>query len=232
MRPKTFFAAFLGVLVASLMCLPQLRADEWNRKTIVTFSAPVEVPGRESPLVLPAGKYVFKILDMQISRNVVQILNERENHVYATILAIPNYRLKPADESVISFEERPVGSPQALKAWFYPGAKFGQQFVYPKRRAIELAKEVKEPVLETPTIVTNNEVTEFKTVPVEAVEPTGQVVEMTKVVEPPPATPVQVAEAKPPVKVPRTASFMPLLGLVGFLALGAGFAFRAIRRII
>ena len=34
-------------------------ADEWDQKTIFTFSAPVEIPGQ----VLGAGTYVFKLAD-------------------------------------------------------------------------------------------------------------------------------------------------------------------------
>lgn len=238
MKHARFVIAAFGLVLACVLSLPQARADQWNRKTIVTFTAPVEVPGVD-PQVLPAGKYVFKIVDSTANRHIVQILNETEDEVYTTILAIPNYRLKAADETVISFEERPAGKPQALKAWFYPGMNFGQEFVYPKSRAVELAKEAREPVLETPTIVPRNEITELKKVPVEAVEPTGQVVEMAKVVEPPPTKetapakePVQVAEAKPTAKLPKTASLLPLLGLAGFISLGAGFALRALRRVV
>ena len=232
MRYSRVLTTALGLLVMFMFLLPQASADQWDRKTIVTFSGPVEVPGVD-PQVLPAGKYVFKLFNSMSDRNIVQIFNENEDHVYTTILAIPNYRLKPTDESVISFEERPVGKPQALKAWFYPGMHFGQEFVYPKQRAIELAKEVKEPVLETPATVAKSDLKELEKVPVEAVEPSGQIVEMTKVVEPPPASEtVQVAQAEPTRELPKTASWLPLLGLAGVVSLGAGFALRILRRIV
>jgi hypothetical protein len=232
MKHSRVLTAAFGLLVACVLSAPQLRADEWNRKTIVTFSGPVEVPGVD-PQVLPAGTYVFKLLDSPSNRHIVQIFNEREDHVYTTILAIPNYRLKPTDETVIGFEERPAGKPLALKAWFYPGMHFGQEFVYPKQRAIELAKEVKEPVLETPAVVAKTDIKELEKVPVEVVEPSGQIVGMEKVVEPPPVTqPVQAAEAKPAAELPRTASWLPLVGLAGLISLGAGFAFRILRRIV
>ena len=122
---------------------PRAVADESNKKTIVTFSAPVEVPGR----VLPAGTYVFKLLDSTSNRNIVQIFDKDEKQLYGTILAIPDYRLKPTDKPVIRFEERPSGSPEAIKAWFYPGDLYGQQFVYPHDRAVELAKRTNQNVL-------------------------------------------------------------------------------------
>ena len=56
---------------------PAAKADQWNRKTKMTFSAPVEIPGvhLKGWAVLPAGTYVFKILDSQSDRHVVQIFS-------------------------------------------------------------------------------------------------------------------------------------------------------------
>ena len=124
---------------------PTARADEWNKKTVITFSGPVEIPGVHLTGwgVLPAGTYVFKLLDSQSDRHIVQIFNKDETKVLATILAIPNYRLKATDKTVITFRERPAGEPEALRAWFYPGRNYGDEFVYPKAKAVELAKNRK-----------------------------------------------------------------------------------------
>ena len=100
--------------------------------------------------VLPAGTYVFKLVDSQSDRHIVQIFSADEKTVYATILAIPNYRLKVTGKTVITFRERPAGEPQALRAWFYPGKNWGEEFVYPKAVAIELARSTNTTVLSTP----------------------------------------------------------------------------------
>lgn len=207
----------LSVLAIGLFLLPKANAGQWNKKTKVTFSQPVEIPNQ----ILPAGTYIIRLVDSDSNRSIVRIFNEDETEVLATILAIPNYRLHPAEETVLGFKERAAGTPQALHAWFYPGDLFGQEFVYPKARATELAKITKEPVLETPTEIAKAPIETLKTAPVEAVEPSGQVVEEAKVVEPPP---VQEAKAAEPKALPQTASPLPLLGLVGLLTLGAGFA--------
>jgi len=131
-----------SVLGFGLMAV-RATADEWDKKTTVTFSAPVEVPGR----VLPAGTYVFKLLDSPSDRHIVQIYDADQKKLYATILAVPDYRLKPTDKPVLRFEERPSGQPEALEAFFYPGDNFGQQFVYPHKRAVELAKRTDHDVL-------------------------------------------------------------------------------------
>ena len=129
------FSLVLCPLVACAFLLPMAAADEWNNRTMVTFSAPVEVPGVGAQ-TLPAGTYLFKLMDSPSDRNIVQIFNEDGTHLYTTVLAIPNYRLRATDKTVITFRERAEGQPEALRAWFYPGANWGQEFVYPKAKEI------------------------------------------------------------------------------------------------
>jgi len=207
-------AVVFCVFAAGAFLLPTAAADDWNNRTTVTFTAPVEVPGVGAQ-VLPAGTYLFKLMDSLSDRNIVQIFNADGTHVYTTILAIPNYRLRVTDKTVMTFRERAEGQPEALKAWFYPGANWGQEFVYPKARAIELAKITHEPVLATPVDLGAAPAEALKTAPVEAVAPTGETVELAQVVEPPPAA-VNT--------LPQTASSLPIMGLIGLLSLGTGFA--------
>ena len=206
--------------LAVLTMVSSAKADEWNHKTIMTFSEPVEVPGVGAQ-TLPAGTYVFKLVDSASDRHIVQIFNQAEDHVYTTILAIPNYRLRSTDKTVVTFRERGEGQPEAIHAWFYPGHEWGEEFVYPKTRALELAKIVKEPVLAT-TIEMPAPVEALKTAPIIAVKPTGEVVEATEVVQ---APPIEVAAAETPAApaetLPATASHMPLVALIGLLSLAA-----------
>lgn len=220
MKSLTKSLIVLSVVLLCLFMLPSASADEWNRKTIVTFSGPVEVPGVGAQ-VLPAGTYVFKIFDSPSDRHIVQIFNQDETHIFTTILAIPNYRLQATDKTVMTFKERAQGEPEALRAWFYPGRQWGEEFVYPKAKALELAKIVNEPVLYTPAEIVTVE--DLKTAPIQAVTPTGETVAVTEVVQAPPAEaiaePTEVAkvEAK---ELPQTASYLPLIGLFGLLSLG------------
>ena len=137
-----------AIICLVLLCVAipvQTRADEWNKKTIVTFDHAVEIPGG---VLLPAGRYVFKLLDAGANPTIVQIFNADETHLYTTVEAIKKYRLEPTDKTVMSFAARSVGSPQAIKAWFYPGANWGLEFVYPKDRVVKVAKipDHQEPV--------------------------------------------------------------------------------------
>jgi hypothetical protein len=215
-------AMLCSFVLTAVALVPNVRADEYNKKTKITFTEPFEVPGVGAQ-ILPAGTYVFKIVDSVSDRDIVQIFNEDETHVYTTILAIANYRLKATDKTVLTFKERGEGQPEAIKAWFYPGETWGQEFVYPKRRAIELAKIVREPVLAIPVETTEVPIETLKVVQIAAVQPTGEEVPVTAVVQPPPAAttataPVEVAQA-----LPKTASTLPLFGLIGLLSLVAGF---------
>jgi hypothetical protein len=224
------------VCCVALMCLlfaPGARADDWNNKTVMTFSGPVEIPGVHLTGfgVLPAGTYVFKLLDSKSDRHIVQIFSQDERTVYATILAIPNFRLKATDKTVITFSERPAGEPEALRAWFYPGKNWGDEFVYPKARAVELAKTTNVPVLFTPVEIAIEVaepiksvdapvVREMKRAPIMAVQPTGEQVELAAVVEAPPPTELAVATTPMPDSLPATGSSLPLIGLMGLMALG------------
>jgi hypothetical protein len=224
MKLFKMLASALCLFVLFVLAVPTAKADDWNRETVITFSGPVEVPGVGAQ-ILPAGTYVFKILDSLSDRHIVQVFNQNKTHLFTTILALPNYRLKATDKTVITFRERPAGQPEALRAWFYPGRQWGDEFVYAKPRAAELAKETNEPVLATPLELAAAPVEALKTAPVEAVDPKGEPVELAKVVEPPPAAePVVMAAAEP---LPKTASRLPLIGLIGLLTLGAGIAVSA-----
>jgi hypothetical protein len=122
----------IGVVIAIctlLLCAtfaPSVLADQWDKKTVVTFSESVEIPGQ----VLPAGTYVFKLANSPSNRHIVQIWNADENEIRATILTIPATRLEVPDDSLFEFDERPSDSPRALKVWFYPGDSSGEEFTY------------------------------------------------------------------------------------------------------
>jgi hypothetical protein len=232
---KSVTTVFCMVLMG-LAIVPGARADALDKKTVVTFSAPVEIPGvhLKGWGVLPAGTYVFRLVDSKSDRHIVQIFSADEKTVYATILAIPNYRLKATDKTVITFRERPAGQPEALRAWFYPGRTSGEEFVYPKAKAIEIAQSTKTPVLfiatEIPVEVTEPiqpvdapVIAQLRQAPVMAVQPTGEPVELAQVVTRPPAEEQLVASSS----LPKTASSLPLIALFGLLALGGALVLRA-----
>jgi len=226
-----FKRALTLVCCTLLFAVFYVRADEWNKRTVVTFSQPVELPG----IVLPPGTYVFKLLDSNSNRNIVRVFNQDETKIYTTILAIPNYRLEPTGETVMRFAERPAGTPEAMRAWFYPGDTFGQEFVYPKARAVTIAEETNAPVLAAP-LTPETKTEELAKAPVETVAPPVVVAEAPALhwTEPPPAVAIEPAPAPAtpaPVELPKTASALPMLVILGAVCIGLAWVVRRIARL-
>src|SRR5579863_4649318 len=134
MNKMRLFTVAITCAAAMSVLSPSMSATEWDKRTTVTFTGAVEVPGT----VLEPGRYVMKLVDSPADRHIVQFSNERENHVFATVLAIPSYRQTPSEKTIFTFYEAPVGQPQAMRTWFYPGDNTGQEFVYPKARLAAL----------------------------------------------------------------------------------------------
>jgi hypothetical protein len=243
-RFKVIAAAFCLIFIAAVMApVTTAQGQNGDKKTVVTFNEPIEIPGG---VILPAGTYFFKLLNADTGRYIVQISNEHETHMFATLITIQNFRYHPTDQVVMTFAERQAGAPPAIRTWFFPGEKFGREFVYPKARALELAQQTNETVLAMPVDLAANitapaataydaPVVALKQAPVVAVTPAGEEVPLTTVVQGPteevtaapaiaPVTPIPVdistADATP---LPKTASSVPLIGLIGLLAIGAAF---------
>jgi hypothetical protein len=221
---RVLFAVITLVLFVGALVSPA-RADQWDKKSVITFSQPIEVAGT----VLPAGTYVFKLFDSKSYRHIVQIWDKDGMKLITTVIAIPNYRLEPTGEVVLKFHETPAGSPEALRAWFYPGDNFGQEFVYPKPRAIELAQASKEIVpAETEEPTESN----LKTVPLVAITPEKKEEPVTEAIQVLPLHPPEhVAQVPAPAEtLPKTASQLPLIGLLGVGLIGLAFALKLLAK--
>jgi hypothetical protein len=243
-------AATLGL--ASLVLAPGAMADQWNKKTYITINEAVQVPGK----VLQPGRYVMRLMESPSNRHIVQIYNDREDQLQTTVLAIPNYRLQPTGKTEFQWWETAAGQPRALRAWFYPGDNFGQEFAYPKSEAVAIASTTQQTV---PTTYAENEA-DLATARVGTVDRAGTEMELDRqtytradgaqnnntqqtaqVTEQPrteiaQATPQEMPAATPTpaddrmTSLPRTASPVPMGALAGLFALGASFAVRKMNR--
>jgi hypothetical protein len=113
-----------------------------DRKTVVTVSGPVSIPGT----TLPAGTYVFKIADSPSNRNIVQVFDRDEAKLITTLLAVPAERNELDGDPLITFKETPSDRPPAVRYWYYAGEKSGNEFVYPKAQAMMIARASGESV--------------------------------------------------------------------------------------
>jgi hypothetical protein len=226
----TFSVAALCLAIIWLMTPPAVYADQWDKTTKITVNQPFEIPG----MVLPAGTYIMKLVDLQAERHVVRFLNEEQTEVYATIIAIPNFRLEATDDTAITFYEAELNRPRALHAWFYPGYNYGVEFVYRKAPPVAIASVVEKPVIaelepffEEPAPVAVTPEPE-EALPPEPEEEKTEVAEVYPYFEPTPEPELDVETyARPlPEELPRTATPFPVVALVGLLAAGAASVLR------
>lgn len=211
---RTALAVLALALVGAALVTPA-RADDYNKKTFITFNNAIEVPGFPGQ-VLPAGKYLFKLPSPATNRDIVQIWNADGTKLLITALTVSNRRLLPTHETVVEFHERKGDAPHAIRAWFYPGETLGREFVYPKPRAVELAKEFNVIV---PAETVEPTVSELATVPLVAVTPQAKEESIEEAFGP-----VEVAENRAPAEeLPRTASWTPFFVLLGTMFIGLAF---------
>jgi hypothetical protein len=217
------FSRFLPVACLALIgfSIKTATADEWNKEMILRFSAPVQVPGK----VLQPGKYVFRLVDNNSNRNIVQIfsVDERGRQDFVTtIQTVPDYRLETPDKPMIQFQERHLGDPEAIKSWFYPGVNYGWHFVYPKSEQLESASVVPPPAAPAPAPAAE------PVVPEPPVETAGEdsvvVIEKETVIS-------QIVLAPDPADddlgaadrvLPETAGHSAAFLLAGIVSIGAG----------
>lgn len=249
MRPMRTFGCVLAL--ASCMAIGA-RADENDRLTYLTFSGPVQLPG----VTLAAGTYTFKLADLSGSKHVVHVFTKEDSpKLITTLMTIPNQRLDPVKDTYIMFQERPAGMPQAMKAWFYPGRSIGEEFIYPKQQATEIARANNTSVLssegDTVGRVSSSggfdrDADAVASSPAPAAEPvaaapaieTPAPVAEAEVVTPAPAQAPAIREQPQPVgtagqvarSLPRTSSPLALFELISVLSVAGGVGIRQLRK--
>jgi hypothetical protein len=209
-----------GVAVAAALTAGAALAQTFDKRTVFTFNRPIALPG----VTLPAGDYLFRLVDTTTSRKVIQVLSGDGRTPYAMLNSIPETRRDASGNPEVRFMETAKGHPNAVKTWWYPNETTGYEFIYPKDQARALAKEVNEPILTTKAETTRPE--EAKTAELEFITPKGEEVAVAPAPEPVvPAGIVQegtLAEAR--TELPVTATRIPVFGFIGllFVALAGG----------
>ena len=249
---------FLACSVALLACVMETpsTAQTLDKRTLFTFSGPVSMPG----VTLPAGKYLFRLANADSGRNVVQVLDADGTKPYGMFFAMRAERFEPASTPEVRFMETTAGMPAAIKTWWYPGERRGYEFVYPKEQARRLAQGTTQPVLTTQTQTTTTEQTNTADLTriSSAGQETNVSADATPAASTPGGTTQQgevassgisIANATIPSRIdarpvpttgqpaqsaraslPQTASMMPVIAVVGCLALFAGIGLWGWRR--
>jgi hypothetical protein len=229
---RMLVTSLCGIGIAAGVVVFRAQADQWDKRTIITVDQPIQV--RDT--YLPAGQYVFKLLNSSSDRHIVQIFNRDQSHIIDTVLAIPNYQLEPKGKSQFVFWETPPGTAKALRAWFYPGDNFGQEFPYPKHlRQLETASAVVSvPAPSVSTAVPSQQTVEPRPEPTPIPQPSeaqSMTAESQRPVELAQSAPPPTPEAAPPPpqtppppepmpeRLPKTGSPYPTIGLAGLASL-------------
>ena len=147
MVPRFILAVFIA-LSASNALSADLSETQWFKKSVVTIDDMSEVPG----IVLEPGTYVLKAEEG--SGNpclIVQLLNKDETQVLGTFSAVADHRQRPDFDSVVTFFPNISAGPKPIQTWYYPGEMNGFELVYPKKRALEIARKTQDHVMASAT---------------------------------------------------------------------------------
>ena len=128
MRKQNIIPLVLAAMLLTLSLGSGAKADDWNKKTVVTFEQDVEIPG----WVLPAGTYVFKLLNSSSSRFIVQVWDQDEMHLITTLMTVGDFYPNPNGHSyfVLDVSQAEEGVPPAVVSWFFAGSDEGRDFIY------------------------------------------------------------------------------------------------------
>lgn len=224
-KHRLILSAVLAGTVAAFL-IPGARAafdDPMKQATTVTFNNPVEIPG----MVLLPGTYVFKMPEVfqHTDDSMVGIYDRDQRHLYKWVRTVPAYRVQPTSNTVITLEERAGNAPQAIKDWFYPGKHWGHEFVYGKAVALTTTSEAIPPAPPAPAPVAAEPAPVAQAAPEPvAPAPPAEIAQATPppAPEPAPQAAPEPAPAPPAQELPKTASPMPLIALLGLSSLAVG----------
>lgn len=220
---RTTMALVVGTVLAAGVVTFHAKADEWDKRTILTVNQPIQV--RDT--YLEPGQYVFKLLNSSSDRHIVQIFNSDQSHLINTILAIPKERMNATGDSQFIFYETPPGTARAMRAWFYPGDLIGQEFPYPKHlREVAMNKTTTETATTTettpPAVVEQQQQQEETQQPTETAQATPPPPPPATEQTPPPAPAATPAPSNNEAnrELPKTGTLYPLMGMSGLFLLG------------
>jgi hypothetical protein len=135
MKSKAIIGITLGIIMSCMLSAPA-RADVSNQQTKLTFSQPVQIPGK----ILPAGTYWFVLADNTADRDIVEIFSEDRTTEYATLFTVPTEQSNPADDTLLTFAQDEAHGTPALLNWTYPGEMTGHEFIYSKSEEPKLLR--------------------------------------------------------------------------------------------
>ena len=214
---STAFLGFASLLLA--------QGSPVQRTTNLSISEPTEISGT----VLQPGVYVIRVHDVTGGKVQVQVTDENQKKVIVTVTAMRtrrNLNTNQEQAEQTEFTYTTANGHPALSTWFYPGDEWGEEFTsgnatWPAQSGTVTASQTKTETRSTEVVRTS------EPAPAPAAAPVARYT-------PPAAEPAETAPAPmartTPSQLPKTASDLPLLGLIGLGALGGGVVLHLVRR--
>ncbi len=229
-------AVFLGLLCMAGITMGAATGhiEDSAKKTTLTISALTQLPGT----TLAAGSYVFRQSGEQSGWDIVQVYNSDQSSLVTTLLAYPNPNLVSNGQAFLVYPQSTDNQTQIMEAFFFDGDPVGQQLAYPKKAAdaIGAANHVRVPTTGTSDAYPSSlpRADSSWSVPVNQGEDAAQTPSTPSAsAAPEQSTPdpqdasnantassadapsTSTAKSEP---LPQTASPLPLIGLIGLLA--------------
>ena len=190
---------------------------------------------------LAAGSYVFRQSGEQSGWDIVQVYNSDQSSLVTTLLAYPNPNLVSNGQAFLVYPQSTDNQTQIMEAFFFDGDAVGQQLAYPKKTAdaIGAANHVRVPTTGTSDAYPSSlplasaswsaPVNQGEDASAAALTQSSPDTAAPTAQDPQPASDPQAAtsanaasapstSAAKSEPLPQTSSPLPLIGLVGLLA--------------
>ena len=219
-------------LTAIILATTPLFATPATAPSDFTLSTASRIPGA----TLDPGSYTIRVLN-QLSDRIILRVDGKGNPVHSTFIGIPNKQIaKPPAAGPVRWSAPSTG-PGYLKGWYFPGMSSVVEFVYPKADALAIASSnpSKVPAVDPASegkVADNTlspddmQLLTLWLLSVEQVQSGNQAPAVK-------AERYQTASLTPQKPViqalPHTASYLPLIWLLGLCSIAAAISLRIVQ---
>jgi hypothetical protein len=205
----------LGLALSAGWNAPRSVADEGGAKSVtVDLNAPTQIPGR----VLRPGSYVLETAGGQSGWNVIRVYSGDKSSLVATLLAYPNPQIPSEGKKVLIYQRGGANGAVVMEGWFFEGDSQAEQWAYPKTEAdrIGRANHLRIPTTGTSDVYPS-------ALPLAANSWSAPVDNAAVSAANDESASSMKKTSTESAELPKTASYRPLMGLLGLLALCAAF---------
>ena len=205
----------LGLVLSAGWSAPRSAADESGAKSVtVDLKAPTQIPGR----VLRPGSYVLETAGGQSGWNVIRVYSGDKSSLVATLLAYPNPQIPSEGKKVLIYPRGGANGAVVMEGWFFDGDSQAEQWAYPKTEAdrIGRANHLRIPTTGTSDVYPS-------ALPAAANSWSAPVDNAALSAATDDSASSMNKASTESAELPKTASYRPLAGLLGLLALCAAF---------